>query len=366
MTALIHHPTQVLNEQLLTNIIDVSAEAEQCRQLHDIQLQIIRKENWLNMFVPANYGGLALSLPEIIRIEESLSYADASTAWVVTLCSGAAWFIGFLDPAVAAEIFSDKLVCIAGSGAPTGVAEVTSMGYTINGEWKYATGSLHATAFTVNCLVKKDQQQLLHADGSPVISSFILKREEVKINPSWNGMGMIATGSHAFQSSDLSVPANRCFTIDASRAVLKDPVYQYPFLQLAEATLAVNISGMAVRFIDLAQIMFKEKQAQRSGSTHLLKIIVDAQTKLNQSRADVFAIVDQSWKELITNQIITGATQSATSAACNTLVKNAREVVNTLYPYCGLAAADATKEINRVWRNFHTASQHALFSRGNS
>ena len=43
-----------------------------------------------------------------------------------------------------------------------------------------------------------------------------------------------------------------------------------------------------------------------------------------------------------------------------TLAKLARQVVDDLYPYCGLVAASADTEINRVWRNLHTASQHRL------
>ena len=34
----------------------------------------------------------------------------------------------------------------------------------------------------------------------------------------------------------------------------------------------------------------------------------------------------------------------------------------TLFPYCGLEAAKKESEINRVWRDIHTASQHALLT----
>jgi hypothetical protein len=37
-----------------------------------------------------------------------------------------------------------------------------------------------------------------------------------------------------------------------------------------------------------------------------------------------------------------------------------REVVAAIYPLCGLRAVDLGSEINRVWRNIHTAGQHAL------
>ncbi|MFA9217817.1 MAG: hypothetical protein ACEQSK_12030, partial [Sphingomonadaceae bacterium] len=37
-----------------------------------------------------------------------------------------------------------------------------------------------------------------------------------------------------------------------------------------------------------------------------------------------------------------------------------RAAVDELYPYCGLHAAREDSAFNRVWRDFHTASQHAL------
>jgi hypothetical protein len=41
-------------------------------------------------------------------------------------------------------------------------------------------------------------------------------------------------------------------------------------------------------------------------------------------------------------------------------VNASRRAVDALYPYCGLYAAREDSPINRVWRDFHTASQHAL------
>jgi hypothetical protein len=47
-------------------------------------------------------------------------------------------------------------------------------------------------------------------------------------------------------------------------------------------------------------------------------------------------------------------------AAALALVAVSRQAVDELYPYCGLYAAHEGSEINRVWRDFHTASQHSL------
>jgi indole-3-acetate monooxygenase len=351
----IHHPSEVLNEAITAKIRNASHAAENMKQLHADQLEVIYKEKWFKMFAPKAHGGLGLSLPEILNIEECLSWADGSTAWVVTLCSGAGWFIGFLDINAAREIFNNDSVCIAGSGAATGSAELVGGQYKIKGTWKYASGILYATALTVNCMIIEDGKQPRNADGTPIIASFILSREQIKLIESWNAMGMIATASHSFEVKDVIVPIDRCFIISPEKAILKDPIFQYPFLQLAESTLAVNISGMVVRFIECAETIFNDKLLSK-------RQIEEALLRLNNSRMRFFSAIDSSWKALVDTSAVSNEIQSQVSSESHNLVTVAMSVVNSLYQQCGLRAADRNTEINRIWRNIHTAGQHSLFS----
>ncbi len=119
------HPSEFLSTIVTDKIRNGAITAEQEKNLTVAQRGVIHEQKWLNMYVPKPYGGLGLSLPEILRIEESLSWADGSTAWVVTLCSGAAWFIGFLNHDLAKSIFLNDRVFFAGSGAVTGIANKT-------------------------------------------------------------------------------------------------------------------------------------------------------------------------------------------------------------------------------------------------
>jgi indole-3-acetate monooxygenase len=351
----IHHPSDVIKSEITNRIRHAARHAEILKQLHPRQLELIYSEQWLRMFVPKENGGMGLSLPEVLKIEECLSWADGSTGWVITLCSGAGWFIGFIDPEITKVIFSSPHVCIAGSGASTGVAEFTGEHYNINGVWKYASGILHATHITANCYIHKEGRMTYHADGSPVIGSFIMDKDHVKIHETWNSMGMIATASHTFEVSNLKVHSNRRFNISSDHARLTDPIYQYPFLQLAETTLAVNISGMAIRFLECAEQQLKEKN-------HNVQIITDTQFRLNQCRQQFFNSVNDSWQTLIFSNQIPDELQSRVSSVSHQLVNTSMSSVNSIYPLCGLRAANTELEINRIWRNIHTAGQHSLFT----
>jgi len=361
MKTRIKHPSEFLPGTITEAIRSEASKAEQDRTLTLVQRNCIHEQGWFNMYVPQEFGGLGLSLPEILRTEEALSWADGSTAWVVTLCSGAAWFVGFLDTELSKSIFSGEDVCFAGSGAVTGIADRTLSGYNIHGNWKYATGSLFASVFTVNCHISKNGILLHHADGTPVIRSFVLKRNEVTLHPTWNAMGMIATGSHSFDVKNITVPFNRSFVIHPDNTTLSHPIFKYPFLQLAETTLAVNLSGMAYRFFDLcAEILSKRETNSTEG---YLKKIQEARTKLDDVRSAFYNDTDKGWQMLISESAIADASLSDISKLSHDLVNVCRDLVNNLYPFCGLEAANTQSEINRVWRNFHTAGQHSLFRR---
>ncbi len=366
------HPAQFIDPKLSRIIREAAAEAEKLGALHPQQLAVIYEQQWFNLFVPRQYNGLQLSLPDALQIEEGLAWADGSTGWTVTLCSGAAWFVGFLQEDLSKIIFSNPKACFAGSGNPSGIAKITANGYEINGRWNYASGAPHATVFTANCLMEKNGAILLNEDGSPQIRAFLFLREEVTIHKNWPVMGMIATASHSFEVSRLSLASERCFIIDDQHTVLDQPVYRYPFLQFAAATLAVNSSGMAMRFLDCCEMLFEEKSKHNNhglkASTKIAveklrtEMVEEARMRMQEARTSFYTMVHDSWEAGKSGRLLQPEILKQVSLRSYDLAACSREIVDKLYPYCGLAAADPSTEINRVWRNLHTASQHPLLN----
>ena len=358
----IAHPSVFIDAEKLNSIRNYAAEAEKLKQLHPKQLELIYTEQWFNLYVPKIYNGLELSLQDGLHIEEALAWVDGSTGWTVTLCSSANWFAGFLQQAAAEKLFGDVQVCFAGSGKTSGIATVTEHGYNVTGQWHYATGAPHATVFTVNCTIEKDGAILQTEQKTPLIKSFWFYKHEVTVLQEWNCTGMIATASEGFEVKNLPIGPERCFIIKSSEAVLNHPLYQYPFLQFAEATLAVNSSGMAVRFIDLCSELFQTKyETHKPAVTSMINQKLEAcMQQLHNARKLFYAAVETSWNMLIAQQMIEEALLNTVSITSRSLAEIARKVIDDLYPYCGIIAATSSSEINRVWRNMHTASQHAL------
>jgi hypothetical protein len=79
-------------------------------------------------------------------------------------------------------------------------------------------------------------------------------------------------------------------------------------------------------------------------------------------RAKFYHTFDASWNQLMSNGKITDDKLSEVSSISRKLVHACWKSAATLFPYCGLEAAKKESEINRVWRDIHTASQHALLT----
>lgn len=349
----INHPSTVISAEQVTQLRGQALASEKLKELHPAQLDIIYREKWFQLFVPKSKGGLELSLPAILQLEEALAWVNGSLGWTVTLCAGAGWFIGFLNPQLTNEVFRNEKVCLGGSGKPSGVAKKIKEGYEITGFWNYSTGAPHTTAFTANCIIEEDGKSLVDDNGDPLVRPFLFHRDEVIIHDNWNVVGMIATASQAFEVKQLKVNEDRMFIPDSGHAVIDSPIFKYPFMPFAEATLAINISGIAVRFLDLCEVYFN-----KNISRTVLAELKAANRNIAKCRVDLYSAVAESWEMCVNSHSIKPEVLENITKACRQLVGTARNLINELYPCCGLAALDPSSEINRLWRDFHTACQH--------
>jgi alkylation response protein AidB-like acyl-CoA dehydrogenase len=363
------HPSSIINKNIVEAIRTQSFIAEQTGELTAQQLDIIYQHSWFNLFVPKLYGGLELSLPQALRYEEAFAWMDGSFGWTITLCSGANWFVGFLDTDAANEIYLNPKVCLAGSGRPSGIAKITNDGYTVTGQWDYATGAPHASVFTANCMIEKNGELIKDENNEPLIRSFWFLHKEVSIQHNWKSSGMIATASHSFKLKDLNLPLNRTFIIDPSHAKLSNPVYQFPFAAFAECTLAVNSSGMLLHFLELfEEIITRNKKIEQkiypphdpSQPMLLRDLLKDFKTTFNIKRALFYDTIDKAWSTLLRYSMIDQQLLQHVGLHSRGLAFMATRMAEQLYPYAGLQAAHPESELNRIWRDMHTASQHSL------
>lgn len=354
-------------------IVDDAAAADAAGWLTLRQQALLHRRGWLRMLAPHAAGGLEVSLPAAVRLEEAVAAQDGSMAWVLTLSAGAGWFAGFMPPAVARAIIGSRRVCIAGSGAVGGFADIagsgapddSATGYRISGRWDYASGAPMATHLTLNARVRRYGQAVLDSAGAPLIRAFIVPRRLVTMQPSWRSIGLRASASHSYAIEAGEIDGGHGFRIDAAAATAPGPLYRFPFMALAFVTLAANLAGMASHFLALAQPAIAGRRHGASGMP-LLQVpavaarLAQADARLAAARSAFYGLLDGAWQTVAAGAQLPALDNAALQAASKALVEAARTAVDGIYPYCGLVAAGCDTGINRVWRDFHTATQHAL------
>ncbi|HEU4817887.1 acyl-CoA dehydrogenase [Janthinobacterium sp.] len=360
-----HAAITTLSERDARRIARHAQAADTARFLHPAQQALLHQRGWLTMLAPRSAGGAELPLPQVVRLEEAVAAADGSMGWVLTLCAGAGWFAGFLAPELARAIIGTPRVCLGGSGAATGHAAEEGDGYRITGSWDYASGAPMATHFTLNARLRRDGQPLFDANGQPRIRAFLVPAALVQLVPSWNSLGMRASASHSYRIDGAWVGKEHGFTISPDTATADGPLYRYPFYSLAYVTLAANVAGMAAHFMELAEECMRHRRHARAGLPLLevpevISMLQGKKDALIAARTRFYAVLDASWATVAGGAALDAGAMQAVQASSLDLVAICRAAVDGLYPYCGLYAAREDSTINRVWRDFHTASQHSL------
>lgn len=319
-------------------------------ELHPRLLKWIAQKNLWNLWVPREYGGLQSSLSDGLEILSTLAKWEGSLGWTVTLCSGANYFVGNLEKEKADELFlGDTPPVFGGSGAVGGTAERREEGYLISGIWKYATGAPYLTHFTLNAKVWENGKELRTEDGQPIVQSFILRKDQVEIIKDWNTMGLRATATHSFQVRSQYVERSQSFVYN--KVYHSNPIFKIPFSVFADLTLWANYLGLAEHFLEEAHIIL--------GSLEQLNILKATLTKAyNDMRSDAHTI--ESWignETNISESYITEIHRKATYS-----VQNLTEAIIRLYPLLGIRGASEDHKINKIFKDFFTATQHHIFS----
>ena len=310
-------------------------------------LQLIEEQNWLNIWVPKQYNGLGLPFSEGLQILQKTAKIDGSLGWFITLCSGANYFSRNLKPTIAHQLFSSQKTCFGGSGMLGGTAEKQNDYYIVNGLWHYATGAPYLTHFTLNAKLIENGNEILDENGEPKFLSFILEKSQVELIPTWKSMGMVATSSHSFEVINQKVHQDYSFIYNEFYS--DDLVEKIPFRVFADLTLLVNYLGMAEHFLEKSLELFSSN------------LQTEFEILLNESTSQTIDFSIRIEKLLSKNEVISNELETEIHQFGENITEKITNYIIQLYPYLGIKASKTNEEINQIFRDYFTATQHRNF-----
>src|SRR5690554_4320504 len=168
-------------------------------QLAEPVVEALHDEGLYGMWVPRSIrGGAELDVVSSLQVIENVAYGDPSAGWVLmasalAIGTGAA----YLKDEAVDELFSgDRLPVIAGQGTRPGKAVPQDGGFSLSGEWSFASGIKHGTHIHTLGLI----------EGRGEARIFVLPVEKAKLIDNWDVMGLRATGSIDYTIEDAYVP----------------------------------------------------------------------------------------------------------------------------------------------------------------
>jgi indole-3-acetate monooxygenase len=347
---------------LAPSIIAARDEIERGRRLPAPLADRLRAEGLFQLWLPRELGGPELHPAEYVSVIEALSIADGAVGWCATNASVFSLLAGSLPERSAQQIFGNRGVS-AGSVNPTGKADAVAGGFRVSGRWSYASGIDHANWVLANCIIHEDGKPRRAASGAPDMRFLFLPRTVVEILDTWHVSGLMGTGSHDFQVTDVLVPEEFAIGAFSAEPRLPNTLYRIPPTSLFCVALASVVLGIARAAMNALVTLSAYKTPMGSAATLRDKPIAQlrvarAEALIRAARAHLLEAINSQWNAVAAGAAPTIEARASIRLATSFCAEACASAVDLVHAVAGGSAIQETLSIARCFRDMHAATQH--------
>ena len=342
---------------------DLRARREEFQKLRHIPQDVVDRFKAVGIYrglVPEQLGGTGWSARRFMEAIEAISAADGSAGWVASF-GFATKYISSLPAETLAEIYADGPdVVVAGAVFPPQPVEEVDGGYKVKGRWGFGSGCMCANIIGAGIRVEGEKGGLPRMAWMPP--------EKVRIDETWNTMGMLGTGSHDLVVEDVVVPKHYT-AIRGSAPTIDCPSYRYPSMAIAAQVLSVVGLGVAREAIDEVVGIATAKNsitgaplmANRPGFQIAL---AQMEAQLRSARAWFFEVTDMVWDKAVEGAEITKEDQGLLRIASTHAAKTGADVARRAFELAGTTGIFAGHPLQRYLNDTLVVAQHAFMNDG--
>lgn len=349
-------------------VLERNAEqADTLRHLPDENVQALKNEGLCRLMVPRRFGGFQTSIRTYIEVMAEVGRGCGSTAWVASLINVCAWLAALFPDRTQQEIWSASPdAWTAGSLAPNGNAVATDGGWRVTGRWPWASGCMHAQWVACGIHMKDAQ------GGFANLGLSLMPIGEVRIEDTWHMAGMKATGSNTIVAENVFVPEHRFLPYPAAfggtyrTEHTDESVYRVAFVPVTVLILAGSQLGVAQAALDhvIAKsgtrgITHTTFGTQRE-SAGFQMLVAEAAMKIDSARLHALRAADDLDRAAEEGRHPDLTARARVRADTALAAKYCREAVETLVAAHGTSSLADSNRMQRLWRDSHVASRHAI------
>jgi 3-hydroxy-9,10-secoandrosta-1,3,5(10)-triene-9,17-dione monooxygenase len=243
-------------KRLAPQFAEAAPGDDQLRRLSDATWNKLLDEGFLRCLQPARWGGGEVHLVEYIDATIEISRASPSAGWVAGVIGVHPWQLALFSDRAQREMWGeDPATMHSSSYNPTGKAEKVAGGYKVSGRWSFSSSCDHCKAVNLGAVAG-----LVDLGGAttPDFRSFLLMRDQYRIEDNWHTAGLKGTGSKDIVVEDAFVPEYRtqshldyAMNLPLAGQELNDgPLYRLPWSVVFNMALAASVLGSAHGFVD--------------------------------------------------------------------------------------------------------------------
>jgi alkylation response protein AidB-like acyl-CoA dehydrogenase len=337
------------------------------RRLADENLQALKDAGLCRMMVPARFGGYQTSIRTYVDVLAEVGRGCGSTSWVASLINVCAWLAGLFPERAQADIWgSNPEAWIAGSLAPNGEAVAVDGGWRVTGRWPWASGSMHAQWAACGIHMKNERGEWANFGLS------LMPMSELRIEDTWFMAGMKGTGSNTIVAKDAFVPEYRFLPYPQAfggkyRTEFTDEiVYRVALVPVTVLILAPSQLGVARSALEHAIARAKTRGithtnfATQAESSGFQMQIGEAAMKIDTATLHVQRAADDLDRAAADGRLLDLTERARVRIDTALAAKYCRDAVEVLVAAHGTSSLADSNRMQRLWRDVHTASHHAI------
>lgn len=355
---------------LVPTIRALAPRTERDRRVSDDVTQMFRDAGVFKLMQPRRFGGFEYGFTEFIDVNCEIARGCGSTAWCVSLGIVHQWLVALFPLEAQEEVWQDPGSIVAGSYAPAGKCEPASGGYSIHGEWHFASNCDNSDWYLLGVMLPAAE-----SGGRPQPGFVLVPRAQTMIKDTWDTVGLAGTGSKTIVIAEPTfVPVHRrlLFAEASSNAppgalVNPNPIYRIPFLAGVPVCLASPPIGMVQGAIEefLDWIGARSTRGAVAGGGHPMAQFATVQMRV----AEASACIDAA--KLLLQRDTRDVEQGAASGefiSVEKRIRNRRDHAfaarlavqggNALFEAVGGAGLQMSSGIQRVWRDVNAVARH--------
>lgn len=365
MSVVEDHPLHGITDEFVARLGERAEEAERLRRLPAATVDEFRQTELFRLLLPARFGGLEASFPELLQPIRRMAHGCASSAWTLGFYALHNWMLSLFDPRAQREVFASGPVLAPAPLAPTGRATPADGGVRLTGRWSWATGARDADWLIVGALIERTDR----IDPALVV----MPAGQFEVVDTWHTAGMRGTGSHDVVIADVFVPEHRLVAVaDIYGGTAPGArehaaaTYRWPMVPALALTAAMPVLGAAERVVQLfadrlgERVLAYSAVAQKDQPAAKIRL-GEARVRLDALRALVAQTADRIEAIVAGGDRVSRSVRAEARLAAARTVHESRAIIADVTEASGASAHFLSSPMQRAKRDVDIAAGHVVF-----